>query len=122
MVEVKAQARRLTDAAVKLVLLLREFPLFVWYACVRFWNDHSFQSAAAMSYNFLFAAIPLIAVGLAILAAFPVFDQIRVGFQDVILQYLLPQAGEDFGKALDEFLRNTRNLTAFGAPSFCAPP
>ncbi len=93
---------------------LREIPLFFWYVCKRYWHDHCFQSAAAMSYNFLFAAIPMIAVGLAILAAFPVFDQIRVGFQDFIVQYLLPQAGEDFRFALDEFLRNTRNLTAFG--------
>lgn len=93
---------------------LREIPLFGWYVCKRYWHDHCFQSAAAMSYNFLFAAIPMIAVGLAILAAFPVFDQIRVGFQDFILQYLLPQAGEEFRTALDEFLRNTRNLTAFG--------
>ena len=93
---------------------LREIPLFGWYVCKRYWHDHCFQSAAAMSYNFLFAAIPMIAVGLAILAAFPVFDQIRLGFQDFILQYLLPQAGEEFRTALDEFLRNTRNLTAFG--------
>lgn len=93
---------------------LREAPLFLWYVAKRYWHDHCFQSAAALSYNFLFAAIPMIAVGLAILAAFPVFDQIRVGFQDFIVQYLLPQAGQDFRYALDEFLRNTRNLTALG--------
>ncbi len=93
---------------------LREIPLFFWFVAKRYWYDQCFQSAAAMSYNFLFAAIPMIAVGLAILAAFPVFDQIRVGFQDFIVQYLLPQAGEEFRTALDEFLRNTRNLTAFG--------
>ncbi|MCW5772818.1 MAG: YihY family inner membrane protein [Rhodospirillaceae bacterium] len=93
---------------------LREVPLFGWFVCKRYWHDHCFQSAAAMSYNFLFAAIPMIAVGLAILAAFPVFDQIRLGFQDFIVRYLLPQAGEDFRLAIDEFLRNTRNLTAFG--------
>ncbi len=98
----------------RMIRRLREIPLFFWYVCKRYWLDHCFQSAAAMSYNFLFAAIPMIAVGLAILAAFPVFDQIRVGFQDFIVQYLLPQAGEDFRFALDEFLRNTRNLTAFG--------
>jgi membrane protein len=93
---------------------LREIPLFFWFVAKRYWHDHCFQSAAAMSYNFLFAAIPMIAVGLAILAAFPVFDQIRVGFQDFIVQYLLPEAGEDFRFAIDEFLKNTRNLTAFG--------
>lgn len=98
----------------RMIRRLREIPLFMWYVCKRYWYDHCFQSAAAMSYNFLFAAIPMIAVGLAILAAFPVFDQIRLGFQDFIVQYLLPQAGEDFRHALDEFLRNTRNLTAFG--------
>jgi len=93
---------------------VREVPLFIWFACKRYWFDHCFQSAAAMSYNFLFAAIPMIAVGFAILAAFPVFDQIRAGFQDFIIQYLLPQAGEEFRSALDEFLRNTKNLTAIG--------
>jgi len=98
----------------RIIRRMREIPLFFWYVMKRYWHDHCFQSAAAMSYNFLFAAIPMIAVGLAILAAFPVFDQIRVGFQDFIVQYLLPQAGEDFRFALDEFLRNTRNLTAVG--------
>jgi membrane protein len=93
---------------------LREVPLFLRYVAKRFWHDHCFQSAAAMSYNFLFAAIPMIAVGFAILAAFPVFDQIRAGFLDFIIQYLLPQAGEDFRYAFDEFLRNTKNLTAIG--------
>jgi membrane protein len=96
------------------LLWLREIPLFFWYVCKRYWFDHCFQAAAAMSYNFLFAAIPLMAVGLAVLAAFPVFDDIRKGFQDFIVQYLLPQAGQDFRVALDEFLRNTRNLTAIG--------
>lgn len=98
----------------RVIRRVREIPLFFWYVAKRYWHDHCFQSAAAMSYNFLFAAIPMIAVGLAILAAFPVFDLIRVGFQDFIVQYLLPQAGEDFRFALDEFLRNTRNLTALG--------
>jgi membrane protein len=112
-----APPQRPSRAAVfvqRVIRRLREIPLFFWYVSKRYWHDHCFQSAAAMSYNFLFAAIPMIAVGLAILAAFPVFDQIRVGFQDFIVQYLLPQAGEDFRFALDEFLKNTRNLPAFG--------
>jgi membrane protein len=106
--------RRWRDRCAAAVRRVREVPLFLWYVAKRYWRDHCFQSAAAMSYNFLFAAIPMIAVGFAILAAFPVFDQIRAGFQDFIVQYLLPQAGEEFRFALDEFLRNTRNLTAIG--------
>jgi membrane protein len=112
-----SQANRPSRTAVfvqRSIRRLREIPLFFWFVAKRYWHDHCFQSAAAMSYNFLFAAIPMIAVGLAILAAFPVFDQIRVGFQDFIVQYLLPEAGEDFRFALDEFLKNTRNLTALG--------
>jgi membrane protein len=107
----QARAARVLAAAAR---RLREIPLFFWYVAKRYWHDHCFQSAAAMSYNFLFAAIPMIAVGFAILAAFPVFDQIRAGFLDFIIQYLLPQAGEDFRFAFDEFLRNTKNLTAIG--------
>ncbi len=93
---------------------LLEGPLFLWYVCRRYWHDHCFQSGAALGFNALFAVIPILAVGFAILAAFPVFDTIRAGFQDFIVQYLLPQAGEDFRKLLDEFLVNTRNLTAIG--------
>src|SRR5262249_43471755 len=96
------------------VYRLREAPLFAWYVLKRYWRDQCFQSAAAMSYNALFAAIPMIAVGFAILAAFPVFDQIRAGFQDFIIGYLLPHAGEDFRGALDDSLQNTKNLTAVG--------
>ena len=110
----KNWARGVADRAAALVRRLREVPLFTWYVAKRYWHDHCFQSAAAMSYNFLFAAIPMIAVGLSILAAFPVFDDIRVGLQDFMVRFLLPQAGEEFRVALDEFLRNTRNLTAVG--------
>ena len=114
MASMQERWRVVHDLGSEIVRRLREIPLFFWYVAKRYWNDYCFQSAAAMSYNFLFAAIPMIAVGLAILAAFPVFDQVRVGFQSFIIQYLLPQAGQDFGQALDEFLRNTRNLTAVG--------
>jgi membrane protein len=93
---------------------LREIPLFIWYVCRRYWNDHCFSAASSLSYNLLFAMIPVVAVGFAILTAFRQFDEIRAGLQDILVRYLLPQAGEDFGRTVDELLRNTQNLTGIG--------
>ncbi len=94
---------------------LGEGALFFWYVCRRFWHDHCFTAAAALAFNLLFAIIPVIAVGFAILGAFPQFHTVRTGLQSFIVAYLLPQAGEDFGRTVDDLLRNTQSLTEIGA-------
>ncbi len=93
---------------------VREVPLFLWFVARRYWNDHCFSAASSLSYNLLFAMIPVFAVGFAILTAFRQFDEIRAGLQNTIVRYLLPQAGADFTRTIDDLLRNVQNLTGIG--------
>ncbi len=99
--------RRLAAAAVA-------FASFVWYLAVRFWNDKCFSASASLSYTTLLSLIPLVAIGFAILTAFPVFDQIRADIQTFVLSNFLPQNVEVIREQFDRFLRNTRELTALG--------
>jgi membrane protein len=86
---------------------------FTGYVSRRFWNDHAFSKAAALGYELLFGLVPVIAIGLAVLAAFPVFDQVRIDLQDYIAKSFLPEHGEEVKTLFQRFVDNTRELTLF---------
>jgi membrane protein len=86
---------------------------FTGYVSRRFWNDHAFSKAAALGYELLFGLVPVIAIGLAVLAAFPVFDQVRIDLQDYIAKSFLPEHGEEVKTLFQRFVANTRELTLF---------
>lgn len=54
---------------------LKSFALLVWH---RFDQDRGLMVAASLSYTSLLALVPLMAIGFAVLAAFPVFDNIQI--------------------------------------------
>jgi membrane protein len=87
---------------------------FVAYASVRFWNDHCFSKAASLSFSALFAIVPMLAVGLAILGAFPQLEPIRAQLLKFVVSYVLPPNVPDFEATLNSFLANTQGLTAVG--------
>jgi membrane protein len=93
---------------------VRAFAAFVRYVAVRFWNDKNFSASAALSYTTLLSLVPLAAIGLAILTAFPVFDEIRNDIQTFMLSNFLPKNVEAIREQFDRFLSNTRELTALG--------
>lgn len=98
----------------RLIAVVAAFAAFIWYLAVRFWNDKCFSASASLSYTTLLSLVPLAAIGLAILSAFPVFDQIRADIQTFILSNFLPKNVEALREQFDRFLRNTRELTALG--------
>jgi len=87
---------------------------FVVYAALRFWHDRCFGAASSLSYTSLLAVVPVVAIGFAILAAFPVFDKIRADLLQFMLSNFLPSNVEAVRSFLDTFLKNTRELTAVG--------
>jgi membrane protein len=81
---------------------------------MRFVHDKSVQRAAGLSYTTLLAMVPFLAIALAVLSAFPVFDQFKDQIMDVVLNNFLPETGAQVTGYLGNFLQNTGQMTAIG--------
>ncbi len=80
----------------------------------RFSNDDALVKAAALSYTSLLSLVPLLAIGLAILAAFPAFESARAQLQRSLVGNLVPEVGKQVREMIDGFVSNAGNLTAVG--------
>ena len=61
----------------------------------RIQTDNILRVASSLSYTSLIALVPLIAIGLAVFSAFPVFTEIKAQLQDTIVQNLVPSIGKE---------------------------
>lgn len=80
----------------------------------RFRGDDTLVMAAALSYTSLLSLVPLLAVGLALLAAFPAFEGARIQLQLTLVQNLAPEVGQQVRQVIAGFISNAGNLTAIG--------
>jgi membrane protein len=80
----------------------------------RFTGDDALNRAAALSYTTLLSLVPLLAIGLAILAAFPAFETARIQLRRFMIGNLVPEVGEQVRQSIDGFISNAGNLTAIG--------
>ena len=87
---------------------------FVRFVFLRFLADDGLRLAAGLSYTSLLALVPMIAIALAILAAFPAFDAARDQLREAAYAIFPPGSGADTGSYYDEFLDNASKLTAPG--------
>lgn len=87
------------------------FPLYVWR---RYQTDNASRMAASLSYTALLALVPLIAIALAMLAAFPVFDGVRSQIQDWAFANFVPAVGEVVQRYVETFVANAGRLSAAG--------
>lgn len=92
----------------------RELAGFVRYAAGRFGTDKASRMAAALAYTSLLSLVPLMAIALAMLAAFPVFDPIRKELLDLAFQNLVPAIGSVVQEQVNRFIGNAGRLTAAG--------
>jgi membrane protein len=72
------------------------------------------RSAAALSFSTALAVVPALALILAILAAFPVFNELRTTLQQAIVANLMPDTGVKISDFMTTFIEATGTLTAFG--------
>lgn len=79
-----------------------------------FREDRSFESAAALSYTSLLALVPLMAVMLGVISAFPVFDRWADELESYIFANFVPAAGDAVREHLHEFVDRTAGLTGAG--------
>jgi len=80
----------------------------------RFRKDDALLMAAALSYTSLLSVVPLLTIGLAILAAFPAFEAARIQLQLSLVQTLAPEVGQQVRQVITGFIGNAGNLTAIG--------
>lgn len=88
--------------------------LFLRYVANRFQRDRAMRMAASLSYTSLLSLVPLMAIALAMLAAFPVFDDIRDQIQVWAFQNFVPAVGEVVQDQVRAFIANAGKLTAAG--------
>ena len=95
----------------KIKNISQRFFTFLFY---RIRNDMIFRVAASLSYTSLIAIVPLIAVMLSIFSAFPVFDNVKEVVQQTIVENIIPSSEFDVSQHLNDFIRSSAKLTAFG--------
>ncbi|MEW5729391.1 MAG: YihY family inner membrane protein, partial [Pseudomonadota bacterium] len=87
---------------------------FARYVARRFQRADAARMAASLSYTSLLSLVPLMAIALAMLAAFPVFDDVRAQLQTWVFQNFVPAVGEVVQKQVARFIANAGKLTAAG--------
>lgn len=84
------------------------------YIVRRFVGDNGPQIASSLTYTSLLGLVPLLAMLLAVLSAFPGFEDMREDVKAAVLSPLLPDAGGEVRRQIDQFLANTRQLGVVG--------
>ena len=91
---------------------LKAFGRHLW---AHFRQDRSFESAGALSYTTLLALVPLTAVVIGVISAFPVFDAGVEQLQDFIFDNFVPAAGDVVQNYIDQFVARSAGLTGAGS-------
>jgi membrane protein len=94
--------------------IIREGVRFVVYVARRYESDNASRTAGNLGYTSLLALVPLVAIALAMLAAFPVFDGVREQIQGWAFANFVPAVGQQVRDYLDIFVANAGRLSAAG--------
>jgi membrane protein len=87
---------------------------FLRYTARRFGENGCTRIAAGLSYVTLLSLVPLFAIGLSMLAAFPAFTEARQQLKDLVLDFIPPESAERATEQFTLFLENAENLTVPG--------
>ncbi len=87
---------------------------FCRYTAKRFLADDCLRQAAGLSYVSLLAIVPLLAIGLAVLAAFPAFDAVRLDLQAMVFENFLPSTSAQVNDYIRDFLDNASKASGPG--------
>jgi membrane protein len=101
-------------AATALLDWLATLWAFTRYVCVRFIADRCPTAAAALSYTTLVALVPLTAIALAVLSAFPIFAEMRDQLLAQLFRSFVPEVGEEVEWWFRYFAGTSVRTTAIG--------
>lgn len=85
------------------------------YLWRRFLEDRCFETAGALSYTTVFALVPLTAVALAVLSAFPVFGTWTTALTDFVFSNFVPESARAVEAYILGFASGVGGLTLAGA-------
>ncbi|WP_200341950.1 YihY family inner membrane protein [Rhodovibrio sodomensis] len=86
----------------------------------RFVGDDGMRLASGLSYASLLALVPLLAIALAILTAFPVFDGVEKRVISGLFEEFLPRTDAQMSARFETFIDNATKLTAPGIMGLAA--
>ena len=95
-------------------VFLRRLGEFLRRLLLRFQQDRGAQLAAGLSYASLLALVPLFAISLALLTAFPAFESAQEQLKTFIFDALPPNQALRAAEELDRLLSNVSRLTGPG--------
>jgi membrane protein len=90
------------------------------FCAKRFMKDDGPRLAAGLSYASLLALVPMLAIGLSILAAFPAFEEIRESLRNFIISSLMPERSAVVNAQFAQFVENAGKLTGPGLLALAA--
>ena len=65
---------------------------FMHYVLVRFFQHNCIQIASSLTFTTLLSLVPLLAIGLSMVAAFPAFAEFSDRIKEFILTTMVPEA------------------------------
>jgi membrane protein len=80
----------------------------------RFIEERCLQVASSLTFTTLLALVPLLAVALTLIAAFPAFRDLNAHLQAFVVENLMPESAEALSSYVQQFARNAGRLTALG--------
>jgi membrane protein len=90
---------------------LHSFPRFLWN---RFWDDQCFEAAGALAYTTMLAMVPLGAVSLSIISAFPQFQSAKAELLEFLFTQFVPSAGSAIKQYVEPLFSRAQALTVPG--------
>ena len=91
---------------------------FLLYTVRRFVADGGPRQAAGLGYISLLSIVPMLAIALGVLAAFPAFGDVRQDIQTLIFDNFLPSSSAAVSEQLLSFIDNAGQSTAVGVIVF----
>ena len=93
---------------------LRRFARFAFHVLRRYQEDGCLAAAGALSYTTLVSLVPLLAISLAVLSAFPIFDTLRGEVLGFVFKAFVPRIGGTIEAYIGNFAASAGKTTAVG--------
>ena len=88
---------------------------FIHYVLVRFFQHNCTEIAGSLTFTTLLSLVPLVAIALSVVAAFPAFAEFSEQIKEFILTTMVPEAANKvIAVYMQQFADNAVKLTAIG--------
>ena len=88
---------------------------FIRFVYQSFEHHHGVENAKSLTYTSLFAVVPLLTLTVAVLSAFPAFQDVGARLQAIVFARLIPGSIGELQNYITSFTTQARNLTWVGA-------